>query len=358
MKPRLIFFAFWAWLFLFMPSAWAVLIETEKKVRIGGYLVSEDAQKIVVRTKTADGKDKLNVFDATKTKILHKVDLARLEKLGKDKPKAYHDYAKELAKEKADPEAMDLAFRLYVIAAYLDAPNLGKSSLLNMSALATQPADVRKYRAMAFLLDAKGDRTLLKADTAKPVVETILKAKVPPTALTRFQKALERYRTGDIVKAKSDANEKGAADYFAKAGLDKQKFLKACDEVPCTKCKKTGTMACATCGGKGKIADPMDPFGGFRLCSTCNGKGKQKCTGCDGGGLNPFPEDYLKAVLRAEVWAVEQIVTMEPLAKKSSGSWNNALNDQQTRIPLLALETITEYNPRQCVFRNGKWGVP
>jgi hypothetical protein len=337
-------------LFLFQTSASAILFETGPQQRMGGYLVSEDAKQITVRFKTPGGKEKVQAFDRAKIKILHKVDLVRLEKLSKENPKGYQDYAKELAKEKADPEAVELALRLYLIAAYLDTPKWARDCLLGMSELAAGPADGRRYRALAFLLDSKEDPALLQEKKAGPLEAFEIKA--APTPLARFQKALERYRAGDIKKAKDDANEKGVADYFKKAGLDQRRFVQACDDAVCAKCKKAGFLNCVVCNGKGRVPDQ---FGGFQACTNCNGKGKQKCPTCDGTGLTPYPEDYLRTIIKAEVWALEQIVTVEPIAKKAPLSWDNALNNQQAAVRRLTLETITPYDPRQCLFRNGKW---
>lgn len=356
MRLRVTFLVLGAWLFVAYAPAWSILIETGPKQRVGGYLVSEDAKEIKVRTKTPDGKEKVDVFERSKIKIIHKVDLDRLGKLSKDQPKAYRKYADELAEQEADPEARELALRLFVIAAYLDTPNLGKPCLLSMSGLAAHPADARKYRAMAFLLDSKADPTLLKNEAIKPGPLTSPKSKAQENAFKSFQLALRKYRAGQVKNAKELANEDGVAFYFGVAPgmMDQKSFLQACNDVTCTKCK-AGSITCSACNGQGKIVDGF----GAQLCVTCNGKGKQRCSSCDGSGLNPFPDDRLKAVLRAEIWALDQMLTNEA-AKKSAaaGGWSSAVHSQQGPLPTLTLETITEYDPRKCVFRKGEWGVP
>ena len=261
-------------LFLLPSAASAILIETAAKERLGGYLVSEDAKQIAVRFKAPDGKETVQTFERAKIKIVHKIDLPRLEKLKKADPQGYQDYAQELAKQKADPEARELAERLYLIAAYLDMPGRGRACLLAMSELANAPADGRRFRALAFLLDAGRGPSILQEPKVKAEPLQATATKATPT-LARFQKALERYRTGEIKKAKDDANEKGVADYFKKAGLEQRRFLQACDEAACAKCKKAGAFPCTTCNGKGKTPDQ---FGGFQACSVCGGKGKIKCT--------------------------------------------------------------------------------
>ena len=357
MRLGMTFVASCAWLFLLQASAWAILIETGPKQRVGGHLVSEDAKKIIVRVKTAEGKERVEVFERSKIRIIHQVDSATLEKLTTDKPKAYRDYAEDLAEHPTDPEAMELALRLYLIAAYLDSAKLGPQCLASMSKLAARPEDARKFRAMAFLLDAKGDQTLLKAEAIKPAPITSPEAKASAKALTDFQKALKLYRSGQVKAAKNSASDKSIADLFGKAGLsDPKRFIQACNDAACTKCKAVGILTCTACNGKGKIPDSMG-FG-LQVCPGCNGKGKQKCSSCDGTGLNPYPEDYLKAVLRAEIWALDQVLPPDPAAKRSpSGGWSN-VRTSQAPIPSLTLETISEFDPRKCVFRNGTWVIP
>jgi hypothetical protein len=334
----------------------AILIETAAKKRVAGFVESDDAKQISVRVKSANGKEKVEVFERSQIKILHQIDSARLEKLSKDKPGAYRDYAHELAEKTDDPEAVELALRLYLIAAYLEPQKMGRSCLLNMSALTTRPDEVRRYRAMAFLLDAKSNPALLKVETVPPALSKGGEAaKAPMKGLTDFQKALKLYRTGQAKSAKNYASDKAVAPYFAKAGLKDQKsFAKACNDLACAKCK-SGNLTCTACTGKGKI---VDMFGmGFQACTTCNGKGTQKCTTCDGFGVNPFPEDYLTKVLQAEIWALEQMAPPGAETQQSTG-WSHALNSAPAPIPQLSLETITPFDPRACVYRKGSWSIP
>lgn len=353
MQVRWIFLAL-CFLFLIHETASAILIETGTKQRVGGFLEREDAKQITVRIKTPDGKDKVEVYDIARIKVIHKVDRDRLGKLSKDKPKAYRDYANELADKTSDPEAMELAMRLNLIAAYLDPANLGKGCMLSMVALTPRPADARKFRAMAFLLDPKNDPALLKVEAAKfaPPSKTSLKA------LTEFQKAMKYYRDGDIKRAASVASDKGVAEYFGKAGLTDQKsFLQACSDTKCAKCK-AGKMTCPNCKGKKVVSDAGD-MGVPQPCTVCNGLGTQMCSSCDGKGQSPPSEDYLRSVLRAEIWALEHIVPSEPTPKKgAAGGWSSAVSNPQSSIPLLTLENITEFDPRKCVYRKGTWELP
>src|SRR5262245_2832497 len=123
-------------------AAWSIEIDTGAKGRVAGFLVREDAKTLEIRVFTPAGKDGGIVRnEKAKVKVLHRLNTERLEKLSKENPKAYRDYAEELAEKKTDPEAQHTAMRLFLIAAALDPQNLGASSLLRMSDLATSPAE-------------------------------------------------------------------------------------------------------------------------------------------------------------------------------------------------------------------------
>jgi hypothetical protein len=354
MRSRLILLASFVMFVLVPAQAWPIVIETGPKQRVGGFLVEEDAKQVTVKIVAADGTSKNEKFERAKIKIIHKVDVERLQKLSKDRPKLYRDYAEELAEVKDDPEARELALRLFLIAAHLDSAKLGRSCLVSMSNIATRSADARKFRAMAYLLDPKADVDLLKIEPPKTAPVATPAAKAATKALIDFEKALKYYRNGQVKQAKDYANEKGVADYFTKSGLgDHRSFLQACSDVNCTKCK-AGSMTCASCMGKGMITDK---FGfGMQPCTTCSGKGKQKCTSCGGSGMNEVSEDYLKAILRAEVWALEQILNTDTGVKK--GGWDVPRQSDQAAVSMLTLETITSFDPRKCVYRNKEWVLP
>jgi hypothetical protein len=342
------------WVLILQTPAWSILIETAPNKRVvGGYLVSEDAKKLVLRIPIGGGKVKDETFERSKVKILHRVDRERLEKLTKDTPSVYREYADELAAKKADPEAKELALRLYLIAAYLDPAKFGRSCLLSMTELANNPADARKYRAMAYLLDANSDQSLLKSDPAA-------KAKPPESAWKSFQSALRKFRNGDVIDAREAAKGKDVATCFASVPgmMDQDTFIQACTDSICPQCKynNRNNFRCPTCMGRGK-----DNFG-FQPCPTCKGKGIVKCSTCDGTGINRNAvDDNFDAVVRAELWSIEHMLPNAPAPEKRSGpgTWASAVsNPQLTPIPVLTLETITEYDPRKCVFRNGSWVAP
>ncbi len=338
----------------------AILIETGKGVRVGGYFVRDDGKKLAIRVRTPDGKEKVNEYDRAKIKVIHQVDRARLQKLTQDDPKGYRDYAEELAGHKADPEARDVAMRLFLIAAYLDPQQFGHGALVSMSALAATPTEARKCRAMAFLLDPQGDAKLLNVDGVKAAA----RPKAETGALQDFLKALHYYRTGQVKLARDVATRDGMDKLFGMAPgmMDQKAFVQACTDAACPSCSKSklkGKLVCTTCGGRGIVAGA---FGQAERCATCGGQKWIVCGGCDGAGVNQeFPDHSMRMLLRAELWAVDQLAGGDggPGPGRGETKWSAILQARQVNpVSPLSLETITEFDPRKCLYRNGAWVAP
>jgi hypothetical protein len=335
-----------------LPTS-AILIES-KDGKVGGYVEDDDGTKLVIRVRTPDGREKRERFEHAKITILHRLDVKRLEGLSRDNPKAYRDYAEELARHKDDPEARDTAMRLYLIAAKLAPEKFGSSSLLGMSALAS-PAEARKCRAMAFLLDPKADAGVLKDQAAKPVQP----AKFPAGALGEFTRALQHYRAGRIQAAMDTAKHEGVEKVFSMTPekIDQKTFLGWCNDASCKTCKPDGTVACTACKGSGVI---LNMFGQYERCPTCSGKKKVICPDCGGTHVrDPLPDDALRVVLRSELWALDQQGAGDDAGRKDATEakgWSAVLQSRRLSPVLpLSLETITDFDPRKCRYRNGKW---
>jgi hypothetical protein len=331
----------------------AILIET-KTGKVGGFVAEDDGAVLKIRIPTTDGEE-LRSFPHTDIKVIHQLNVKRLEGLSKDNPKAYCDYAEELARHEADPEARYMAMRLYLIAAKLEPTKFGSSSLLRMSALAGTPAEARRYRAMAFLLDPKADAGLLKAEAVKPAQP----AKFQAAAMTDFVKALQQYRMGQIKAASDTAKHKGVDQIFrmAPGKIDLKTFLQWCTDATCQSCRADGTVICSNCKGTGVVRN------GFKSvrCPTCNGKKALLCPDCGGTHVRePLPDKALRAVLQCELWAMEQQGAGDTAGLKDATdtkSWSAVLQSRQLRPALpLSLETmITGFDPSKCLYRNRKW---
>jgi hypothetical protein len=346
-------------LLVWASSASAIVIKTSKGP-VGGFLVSEDGKYMTLRV-TEDGQEVERDYLIAKNPVLYRIEVERLKSLSRDKPKAYSDFADELAKEEQDPEARYMARRLYLITAHLDRGKLGKDALLKLSALADSEAEARRCRALAYLLDEKADATLL----AREEVRTDKASKLPAEGLKDFLKALQAYRAGKVVPALELAGRKGMERIFSQApgDLDQAAFKRMCTDVRCAACKMKGTLPCSNCSGKGLV---KNMFGGLEVCTTCNRKKSVTCDTCGGRGINQdLSSDTLRVILRAELWATEQLLGGGPAGEKKPApgealKWSSALQKRQVSPVLpLSLETlIPEIDPRKCKYHNKTWVIP
>ena len=341
-------------LFLSTLPASAILIETGTGP-VGGFVLGDDGTKLKISIPTPDGQDKVGEYLHADIKVLHRLDGKRLEGLSPDNPKAYRDYAEELARQKADPEARYTAMRLYLIAAHLAPTEFGSSSLLRMSALANTPAEARKYRAMAFLLDPKADADILQTEAVKPAQPD----KFPPRVLRDFTKSLQYYRMGQIKLASETAKHEDVDKIFTMAPgkIDLKTFLQWCSDAKCQTCRADGTVVCPTCQGKGVV---FNVFNRADRCTTCKGKKRGSCPNCGGTHIrDPLPDDVLSVVLRCELWAIDQQGIGDNVGRKEATdttSWSTVLQSRRLSPVLpLSLETIASFDPHKCRYRNRKW---
>ena len=78
------------------------------------------SEKVVTREKLPDGEFRVREIKRSDIDdVIFPVSSERLEQLDPGDPKAYRDYAEELAEKCEDPDARATAIRLYVLAAYL-----------------------------------------------------------------------------------------------------------------------------------------------------------------------------------------------------------------------------------------------
>ena len=158
-----------SWLILFAlvlfssDALGAVVYVKGQQEPIAGFVESADDMSIQLRIITPEG-DELNrrILRSEIDLLLQPVSPTRLSQLSPDNPKAYREYAEELVEKKTDPEAVETAKRLFMIAAHLDPQTEGRSALLGMTPLMNDPQGVKQLRAMAYLLDPSHDASLLE----------------------------------------------------------------------------------------------------------------------------------------------------------------------------------------------------
>lgn len=288
-------------------SAHAVFLILNSGEEITGYLVEQNDRRVTIRVATPTGKGRERLLLRGDISLLRLAAVPeRLEALERDNPKEYRNYAEEVAaKAKRDPEAREIAIRLYLIAAYLDTEDLGKSSLLGMINLARSAAEEKNFRALAYLLDPEHDERVLKRPepVAKPTeIDVGVKGKL--------KNAVMALRRGNPVAARNFSSDPAVRESF-------KQFADTLTYAEFETATRTGEMSPVLMQRLVTIElSLMDTPG-------------------DDAGLprNSVDDD-------SPNWA--EIIREGKLAP----------------VPSLVLETITEFDPGLCNYRNGKWVNP
>lgn len=284
------------WLSLFGESAAVVVFEQGKPQPTVGYLVREEPDRIVLREVLPDGNQVTrSILRGDISELLIAVSAQRLERLHPADPNAYRDYAEELAAKHKDPDARQTGLRLYLIAAYLEPQRLGRSCLLGMLPLARNRQEERRFRAMAYLLDPQHDRSLLK-----PVPQPA--GGGSPGEDSGMLKAVRAMRRGQRRMALAIADREPVRAEFQHFSdvMSWEQFHSIGDEIG--------------------------------------------------------PEMLRKLLV------LEWMLTRSPdeVAAAERGTVWSQLADRQQLAPVLplTLETLTEFDPRECLYRHGRWVRP
>jgi len=277
---------------------------------VKGRLVRKTDKTIVVEVTRPDGTTReksfsMNVIDL----VLMAVSTERLTELRPDKPQAYRDYAEELASKREDPEAREMAMRLYLMAANLAPKKLGRSSLLGMIDLAHTPQEERKLRAIAYLLDPEHDRRLLRTP-----------AKIRVTPAAKGPRKKDQANLLRALRFLRQGNRRGAGNLLRNLGVKKE-FAHYADFLSYE-----------------EILKATDPA----------------------AKLTPA---ILRQVLTLEL-ALEGTPAIAPPAtakkEESTLSWNETLANKDAHpLPTLSLETaLPGVDPQKCRYRDGHWVKP
>jgi hypothetical protein len=176
-----------------------------------------------------------------------------------------------------------------------------------MTALARSPLEERRMRALSYLLDPAHDARVLKAGTGSAAA----RADGDAAGRESLLGMVRTLRRGQGPVARRSAERKEAEALFARygQGLTQQEFIALCRDVP------------------------------------------------------PLAPDQLARLIRLELAlsggrAVAE--EAEPAADgKEHSAWSSAIAAGDIKpIAPLPLETLTEFDPRLCVYRDGKWTAP
>jgi hypothetical protein len=280
-------------------SAATVLLKDRSEPVIGA-LLREEQDQVVLRTVDAQGKPQEQTFQRSEIdQIVPAYSTERLAALDPGQPAMYLDYAEELRARRRDTEARDMALRLYLTAAWLDRERCGRPGLLGMISLARSPQEERRFHAALYLVDPRTTLESLQAQATSPATPS----ENDTAAARELLRAVRLLRSGKGATARSlvekPAVEKLLANYSRI--LSKAEFNAA-------------------------------------------------------AGQATLERRELRQALMLEL---ELDALLHPTASSeqaASLAWSRELQGAGGKaVPSLSLETLTEFNPQQCVWRDGKW---
>ncbi|MEO8496706.1 MAG: hypothetical protein ABI614_16680 [Planctomycetota bacterium] len=284
---------------------WGVIVfKKGQDEPIRGFLINENAVSIEVHEPLPSGKVREHILPRVAIDdIIRAIEPERLAALNPEAPDGYRSYAEDLAVKTEDPEARAMAIRLYLIAAYLKPDELGRSCLLGMAGLARSPEEERAFRAMSFSLDPDHDPSLLKT----PKLPTADFAGIKETDRQALRIALQALRTGKLIEARrhfSHAPVKAAAAYYSHI-ISESEY----DEA-------------------GRAVGRLTP----RL---------------------------LRKFLTLEIMLSTTVPTEAGDSRPEFAPWSQIIARDDTKpVSPQSLTALTEFDPRQSIYRAGKWQAP
>ncbi|MBA2113433.1 hypothetical protein [Bremerella alba] len=295
----------WAVLLFCGDALGAVVYVKGQKEPISGFVESTDDTSIRLRITTPDG-DELHrqILRSEIDLLLQPVSPGRLSQLSPENPKAYREYAEELAEKKTDPEAVETAKRLFMIAAHLDPKTEGRSALLGMTLLMNDAQGVKQLRAMAYLIDPSHDAALLEGQQQ----EVTTGAALDESMRQEVTKVLRMLRQGE----RADARQQ----------LQREELRSAMRQ------------------GTSKITP-----------DECLALVQGLCPGCGQGKIPPY--------MLQKLVAAELELNTSQAANDVQPKWGFYLSETfQKPLPVLSLAKAIGFDPRQCVYRDGAWVEP
>ena len=284
-------------LLLAEPVSAVVVYKRGSSKPIAGHLVRQDDREVVIRDEGAAGLKDIVIPRGEIEDLIETVSPARLAALDPSRPREYREYAEELAEKKLDPEARLMAVRLFQIAAWLDAAKTRHGALLGLVSVARPGAEEARFRAAAYLFDPGHDKTFLGKTVATG-------AKDDP--VHGLLEALRLLRRGHGPQARAAISAPAIGDELAahQGILSRDEFLAACT-------------------------------------------------------AKELSDEQLRKVLDLELSLESRQRGGGERAETTLASWNDSIRaGNLAPIPSLRFDQLTEFDPRECVYRGGKWQQP
>ena len=318
---------------------------------IRGYYVRENEHAVVLLELLPNGSTaERSVPRSQIDDMIRSVSEERLAALRPENPDGYREYAEELAEKRKDPDAQLTGLRLYQMAAVLEPQRLGRSCLLGMVPLARDAAELRRFRALAYLLDPDHDPALLRVSEQTAVRSTGSRREaggVPPEIAPRAaaREAQGGPHAGPAVQAEG-----------AFAAVDRHDHVRRVREGVRAHVSALHARASAVPGvwrkavGRGErlVARALLRLRRQRRSGLRGLSGNYKS--------NPLTPSLLKRILALELAWLPGADEAPDVAPPTRPTWSRAVQLRQfSPARELTLETLTEFNPRQNRYQDGQW---
>lgn len=292
--------------FAFVPRTDAAVIYLKNQdAPVVGYLEQMNDETVALRQVATDGEENLVTIRRDEIdELILAEDGARLGALSPTEIADYRDYAEELAARRIDPEAIDLAIRLYLITAYRGDAQLQQSAFRGLIDIARNGEEEARFRAIAFRTFPDRNRTMLvKTKTKTTTVDSLT-----PRQRRDLEDAIRLLRSGQSGAAANLARTDSVSRSFSvfESTLTFDAFLNACQR-------------------------------------------------------RELPDGIVEKLIAAEIMLLEASnITIGPVepSEMSKESWGQTVLRAPGAMELVTLFNLTEFDPRLCAYRNGEWALP
>lgn len=282
-------------------AAGDVLRQTDGTVLYGRISARSESEIIFLERVNADNYIERRIPAGNIASLIQTIEDPQLRELNPAEPKKYLQLAEKLATFRADPEARDLAIRLYVIAADLAADTEKSHCLQSLIALGRSDDERRRLRELAFLVDVTAGADILSDGSS--AVPSVPEPREIAELIPLVQQILRQ--------------ESAAAALLAQATVHEQ----------------------------------FQRLAAARLLSTPGGLARLQ----ELAAARQHSLDDLQWLIQLEL-ALLQLARGEP-GPRARTSWFEASRDASSATwSLPTLATVTEFDPANNVFRDGKWG--
>jgi len=284
------------------PARAVVVYKKGSNKPVAGHLVRQNGNEVVVRDESSSGLKEIIIPRSEIEDFIETVSAERLATLSPSRPQEYREYAEEVAEKKLDPEARQTAVRLFQIAAWLDPAKTGRGALLGLVSVARPGEEEARFRVAAYLFDPRHERALLGQISAAAG-----KSKQEDDPVQKLLEALRQLRRGRGQQARAAIAPPAVNDELtAHQGiLSREEFLAACS-------------------------------------------------------AKELSDEQLRKILELELTLDSRLSGRgEERAQTTLASWNDAVRaGNLAAVPSLQFDKVTPFDPRESVYRQGKWQRP